>query len=116
VRAQIAVINPRTGASSEELTVRADTGATLTVIPGTVRAAPGVHRRRRLSRGRADGRHASRDVGDARVAVNGASVPCRVLSGEPGETHLRGLTGPEPIGLAVDPVRRRPIPTDCLLH
>lgn len=32
VRVQIVVMNPRTGARSEEVTALADTGATLTVV------------------------------------------------------------------------------------
>lgn len=68
VRVQIVVVNPRTGARSEEVTVLADTGATLTVVPGE-------------------------------------TVPTLV-----------GLTVLEQLGLAVDPVQRRLLPTDFLLY
>jgi hypothetical protein len=64
----------------------------------------------------ADGRRAQRDVGDAVVATNGDSVPCRVVFGEPGDAILLGLTVLAQLGLAVDPVQRRPVPADFLLY
>ncbi len=56
------------------------------------------------------------DAGDAAVAVNGESVPCRVVFGESGDAVLVGLTVLEQAGLAVDPVQRRLIPTDFLFY
>jgi predicted aspartyl protease len=64
----------------------------------------------------ADGHRAERSVGDAAVAVNGEAVPCRVVFGEPGDAVLLGLTVLEQLGLAVDPVQRRLVPTDFLLY
>ena len=64
----------------------------------------------------ADGRRAQRDVCDAAVAVNAESVSCRVVFGEPGDAVLLGLTVLEQLGLAVDPVQRRLMPTDFLLY
>ena len=63
----------------------------------------------------ADGRRAERGVGDAEVAVNGESVPGRVVFGESGDAVLLGLTVLE-LGLAVDRVQRRLVPTDFLLY
>lgn len=116
VRVQIVVANPRTGARSEEVTVLADTGATLTVIPGNILQQLGIQKLRKISLVLADGRRAERDVGDAAVGVNGESVPCRVIFGESGDAALLGLTVLEQLGLAVDPVQRRLIPTDFLLY
>jgi len=116
VRVQIVVENPRTGERSEELTALADTGATLTVIPRHVLQQVGVREVRSASLVLADGRRVERDVGDARVAINGESVPCRVVFGEPSDAVLVGLTVLEQLGLAVDPVRRRLVPTDFLLY
>ena len=64
----------------------------------------------------ADGRRAAREVGDAIVAIEGDSTPCRVIFGDPGDGILLGLTVLEQLGLAVDPVRRRLVPTDFLLY
>lgn len=116
VRVQIVVMNPRTGARSGELTVLADTGATLTVLPAGILRHLGIAPVRRVSLVLADGHRAQRDVGEAHVAVNGEPVPCRVVFGEAGDASLLGLTVLEQLGLAVDPVQRRLVPTDFLLY
>ena len=116
VRVQIAVINPRTGARSEEITALADTGATLTVVPGPLLESLGIEKVRTVSLVLADGRRAEREVGGAAVAVNGESVPCRVVFGESRDAVLLGLTVLEQAGFAVDPVQRRLVPTDFLLY
>ena len=94
----------------------ADTGATLAVMPGPLLDGLGVERRRRVSLVLADGRRAQRDVGEAAMAVDGDSVPCRVVFGEAGDAVLLGLTALEQLGLAVDPVQRRLVPADFLLY
>lgn len=116
VRIQIVVINPRSGARSEELTALADTGATLTVVPGEALRRLGIPVLRRVPLVLADGRRTEREVGEAQVAVNGEPVPCRIIFGEPGDAALLGLTVLEQLGLAVDPVQRRLVPTDFLLY
>jgi len=116
VHVEIVVVNPRTGARSGEITALADTGATLAVIPGELLRRLGVQKVRTISLVLADGRRAERDVGDAAVAVNGESVPCRVVFGESADAVLLGLTVLEQAGLAVDPVQRRLVPTDFLLY
>src|SRR5262245_26871321 len=116
VRVEVTVVNPRTGARSEPLVVLADTGATLTVIPAPVLNQLGVRRLRSVSLVLADGRRAQRDVGEAAVAIDDDSTPCRVLFGEPEDAALLGLTVLEQLGLAVDPVQRRLIPADFLLY
>ena len=116
VRVEIVVVNPRTGAQAEPIVALADTGATLSVVPGALLEELGVQRLRRVSLVLADGRRAERDVGEATVAIDGDSTPCRVLFGEPGDANLLGLTVLEQLGLAVDPVQRRLIPADFLLY
>ena len=116
VRVEIVAVNPQTGLRSEPIVALADTGATLAVLPGEMLERLGIQRLRRVSLALADGRRAQRDVGDARVAVNGDSVPCRVVFGESGDAVLLGLTVLEQLGLAVDPVQRRLVPADFLLY
>jgi len=116
VHVNIMVVNPQTGVRSGEISALADTGATLTVIPGEVLRTLGIQKVRTVSLMLADGRRAQRDVGDAAVSVNGESVPCRVVFGESGDAVLLGLTVLEQAGLAVDPVQRRLVPTDFLLY
>ena len=115
VHVEIVVVNPRTGVRSGEITVLVDTSATLTVIPGELLRRLGIQTVRTVSLVLADGRRAERAVGDAAVAVNGEPIPCRVVFGESGDAVLLGLTVLEQAGFAVDPVRRRLVPTDFLL-
>lgn len=108
---EIAVINPRTGARSVDITAVADTGATVMVVPGQLLRSLGIEKTRTVSLVFADGRRAQRDVGDAVVEVDGDATACRVVFGEPDDETLLGLTVLEQLGLAVDPVRRRLVPT-----
>jgi len=112
VRVSLFVTNLRTGARSEEIPALADTGATLCVIPRAVLEELGIRPIRRVPFVLADGRRVSRDAGDAGVGVNGESVACHVLFGDPGDATLLGLTALEQLGLGVDPVHRRLIPAD----
>ena len=116
VRVDVVVSNPRTGVQSQGVTALADTGATLSVIPAEILHQLGISTLRRISLVLADGRRAERDVGEAAVAVNGESVPCRVVFGQAGDATLLGLTVLEQLGLAVGPVQRRLVPTDFLLY
>ena len=116
VRVAIVVVNRETGAQSDELVALADTGATLTVIPGEILEGLGIREIRRVSLALADGRRIERDVGEASVGTNGESVPGRVVFGAPGDATLLGLTALEQLGLAVDPVQRRLVPADFLLY
>ena len=88
----------------------------MTVVPGEVLDRLGIPRLRRVFLVLADGRRQERDVGDTAVALNGDSVPCRVVFGEPGDAVLLGLTALEQLGLAVDPVQRRLVPAGFLLY
>ncbi len=112
VRVAIVIENAQTGARSDELVGLADTGATLTVVPAEVLDALGVRRIRRVSFVLADGTRVERDVGDAAVATDGESVPCRVVFGSAGDATVLGVTALEQLGLAVDPVRRRLVPSE----
>jgi len=116
VRVEVVALNPRTGARSDAMVALADTGATLAVLPAQVLERLGIPRLRRVCLVLADGRRQARDVGDAAVALNEDSVPCRVVFGEPGDPILLGLTALEQLGLAVDPVQRRLLPADFLLY
>jgi hypothetical protein len=55
-------------------------------------------------------------VGEAVATVSDDSTPCRVVFGRPGDAALLGLTVLEQLGLAVNPVQRRLMPTDFLLY
>jgi predicted aspartyl protease len=114
VHVEIVVVNPRTGARSQAITALAGAGATLTVIPAELLRRLGIQKVRTVSLVLADGRRVEREVGDEAVAVNGESVPCRVIFGESGDAVLLGLAALEQAGFAVDPVQRRLVSMDFL--
>jgi len=76
-----------------------DTGATWSLIPPEAARSLGVE-----------------PSGTRPVRTAGEPVPCRIVFGEPGDAALVGLTVLEQLGLAVDPVQRRLVPTDFLLY
>lgn len=116
VHVAIAVLNPRTGARSAEITALADTGATLSVLPGDLLESVGIQKTRTVTLVLADGRRAARAVGDAVIAIEDDSTPCRVVFGQSGDAALLGLAVLEQLGLTVDPVERRLVPRDVLLY
>lgn len=116
VRVPIMIENPRTGGRSDELIALADTGATLTLVPATVLRQLGIEPIGSVPVVLADGRRVTRKVGNAVIAIDGDSAPCRVLFGEADDAVLLGLTVLEQVGLAVDPVQRRLVPADFLLY
>jgi clan AA aspartic protease len=115
VHVRIAITNPHTGAQSEDITALADTGATLTMIPGSMLERLGIEKVDSVRFVLADGRRATRHVGHAMVTISGASTPCRVVFGRSGDAALLGLTVLEQLGLAVDPVQRRLVPAEFRL-
>jgi clan AA aspartic protease len=116
VHVEIVITNPLTGARSAPVSALADTGATLSVIPAALLESLGITKVRSVTLVFADGRRTTRPVGDVVVTVDDDSTPCRVVFGESGDAPLLGLTVLEQLGLAVDPVQRRLIPTDFLLY
>jgi len=108
---EIGVEQPSAPGKAESCRVQADTGATLTVLPadllGRLGIAPIGKREFKL----ADGRRMTRTVGEARLRINGDAVVTRVVFGEPDDAALLGVTALEELGLMVDPVERRLLPT-----
>ena len=116
VHVTIWVGNPAKPSEAVSCEVLADTGATLTILPGSLLEQLGLRPEKTLEFVLADGRELRRPVGEARVAVNGDAVTARVVFGEPGDAALLGLAVLEELGLAVDPVNRRLVPAKFLLY
>jgi len=98
------------------LSALVDTGATLSVFPAAVLDEAGVERIGKVGLRLADGRRIERDVGDVRMRLEGQAVWARVVFGEPSDPTLIGLTVLEQLGLTVDPVQRRLVPTEFILY
>jgi len=107
----VTVENPSMPGITADCRVQADTGATLTVLPGDFLVRLGVTPQVTKEFKLADGRLMSRPVGEVRIRMNGDAVVGRVVFGEPGDASLLGVTVLEGLGLMVDPVARRLVPT-----
>ena len=110
VLVEITVANPVSRARSARVRALADTGATLSVIPGPVLESLGIEREDSAIGILADGREVTRDVGHAVVTVNSRSASSLVIFGEPEDLAILGLTVLEQLGLAVEPERGRLVP------
>lgn len=104
------------GNSTRTVEVLVDTGAVLSMLPTTMLESSGVQRLGKVTAQVADGRFIERDVGNARLRVEGQEVWSRVIFGKPTDPSLLGLTVPEQLGLMVDPVGRRLVPTQIILY
>ena len=102
--------------SAQTLEVLVDTGAVLSMLPAAMLESLGVQRLGKITARVADGRLIERDVGNARLRVEGQEVWSRVIFGEPADPSLLGLTVLEQLGLMVDPVGRRLVPTQIILY
>ncbi len=98
------------GASWEPVHALADTGATFTKVPREVLDRLGIAPAATTEARIADGRTIQRQLGEARLRIEGRQVPDIVTFGEPGEEPLLGSHTLEAARLAVDPVNRRLIP------
>ena len=91
-----------------------DTGATYSMIPGTVLVQLGIEPvETRISR-IADGSRVEMQTSWARFSAEGRNAVARVSFG-PEQVYLLGATTLEDMGLAVDPVDQCLIPQETLL-
>ncbi len=90
-----------------------DTGATYTVLPGSLCNQLGIQPRKRLEFTFADGRRKTLPVGDAYLTVAGADGPNPVVFGEVGQ-YLLGATALQVLGLIPDTTHHKLIPAPSL--
>ena len=104
------------GSHAKEIEAIVDTGAAYTTLPSSLLRDIGVEpvgQRRILL---ADGRRIHMDYGEARATINGDSVTTLVVFAEDNAPSLLGAYTLEGLGLAVDPVEQRLIPTSLILY
>ena len=85
----------------------ADTGVTFTTIPTSLLKKAGVVKKGELSLRLADGRIIHRAYGEARLELDGTSVPAMVVFGKKSDPPLLGTTVLEMAGFIVDPIEKK---------
>ena len=99
----------------EEVDALVDTGATTTVIPGSVLRRLGISPTRRETFEYAGGERADLDMAEARARVAGRETTTWVIFGEEGTSALLGAYTLEGVFLGVDPYGQKLIPVRGLL-
>ena len=103
------------GERFERVELLVDTGATFTVLPGSMLQRLDVPVQRKVSFRLADGSVLEREVGETVVRLDGQVITTTVVFGEEGTPLLLGVVALETALLAVDPVQQRLVPTEALL-
>ena len=98
------------GERSVNMEALVDTGASYTVVPGSLLEELGVKPFARRSVELADGRRVSYDIGRAVATVDGCTETTLVMFGEEGTCPLLGAYTLEGLLLAVDPAEGRLVP------
>lgn len=104
-----------TGEGSRVIEAMVDTGSTYTMLPASTLRDIGIAPTRNIRFTLANGSIESREAGEMRVIVDGNRAVATVIFGAEDTLSLMGATTLEEVGLAVDPVKRRLVPTTALL-
>lgn len=114
---QVEVYSVHDPGNARTLAFIADTGATLSVIPGEVAAELGVDPEEKRIFQLANGTHVARDIGQVGFQYEGRRTLNSVVIGERGDVPLLGAVTLETLGYEVDPVHKTLRPTQqYLLH
>ncbi len=108
------VWNPTKPGDVEELDAFVDTGAAFSWISRARLERLGVLASRKMSFRTIEGRLLERDMATVYVSTGTFSVPDVVVMAEAGEMEVMGAHTIEGLGLAVDPVQKRLVPTVML--
>ena len=110
----IEIGNPAAGTSAT-LEALVDTGATLTVVAGSLLRRLGVEPIRQQAFELGDGRRVEWPIGEVRVTVEGRSTPSLGVFGPEDVSPTLGVVVLESVGLTIDPVNLRLVPVLGLL-
>ncbi len=103
------------GRRARDLEAIVDTGAAYTTLPAPLLRELGVAPRGTRRFLLADGRRIAMEWGEARATIDGEAVTTLVVFGEDDAPALLGAYTLEGLGLAVDPVEQRLVPTTLIL-
>ncbi len=99
----------------EEIEALVDTGATTTVVPGSLLRRLGISPTRSETFEYAGGERVELDMAEARARVDGRETTTWVIFGEEGASALLGAYTLEGVFLGVDPHGQKLIPVQGLL-
>ncbi len=108
-RVPIEIGDPQ-GERFERVEAMVDTGASYTLVPGSLLRRLGVTPYDRLMFILADGRQIERDLGQTWIRIDGKSVITIVVFGEEDTEPLLGAYALEGLRLGVDSLNRRLVP------
>ena len=103
------------GLQSREMEGIVDTGAAYTTLPARLLRELGVTPKAKRRFLLADGRRVEMEYGEARVTIDDEDVITLIVFGEDEAPVLLGAYTLEGLGLAVDPVQQRLVPTTLIL-
>ena len=92
-----------------------DSGATYNILPASLLRRLDIEVWRSGTFSLADGRRIRRDLGQARIRINGDEAVAPVVFGDEGVQPLLGAVTLEIFQLGIDPVRMRLIPVEGLM-
>ena len=108
---KLRVWNPVTPSRVEELDVIVDTGAAYSWVLRERLEGLGVHPVRRMQFRTIEGHTIERDLAPVFVATDGFTGGDNVVVAEPGDMEVLGSHTLESLGVTVDPVSKKLIPT-----
>ena len=111
---RLRVWNPAQSGGVEELDAFVDTGASFSWISRARLQRLGISESRQMGFRTIEGRLLERDMATVYVSTDKYSVPDVVEMAEEGEMEVLGAHTIEGLGLAVDPVQKKLVPTVML--
>ncbi|MBI2852426.1 MAG: aspartyl protease family protein [Chloroflexi bacterium] len=114
VKTRVKISNPAEPSRTAELELLVDTGATFTMLPGSLLREIGVQADTSFRLRLADGRFLERGGCTVWMEVKGKGYKVPVVIGENGDVSVLGVTALEILGFEVDPMSRKLKPADYL--
>jgi predicted aspartyl protease len=110
-KSKIAVWNPASGSREEELELLVDTGVSYSWFSRTRLESLGVHAAGKMQFRTIDGRLLERELAPVFVRTDGHVGGDTIVLAEPGDLEVLGAHTLEALGLTVDPVQKKLVPT-----
>jgi len=109
---ELEIANPAKPKTRAKVKLLVDSGATLSVVSGSVLRRLGIRPHSKRGFMLANGEKIERQIGNADFFYQGQHGASPVIFGKPGDSDLLGMVTLEALGFILDPIRRelRPLP------